>query len=163
MHGGSASLVRLDPPYFLAFLAFFFAAGDFADGFGAADFTFALTFDLAFVLVAPASGVALAVEVTLADFFFPLAGFASSFFFVVLAFLADLPNAASHPLEYASLVPTRRIVIDLLGGEFGKWGSEKGSKPTSSSSNTTLRVEACCDLLDREGSRANNPWRKLPA
>ena len=116
MHGGSASLTRFDPPYFLPFFAFFFGADAFADAFGTADFTFALTFDLAFVLVTPTDDADLAVEVTLADFFLPFAGFASSLFLAVLALPADLPNAASHPLEYASLVPTLRIVIEIFDG-----------------------------------------------
>lgn len=105
--------------YFLGFFAFFFVAVDFVDAFGVDDFTFALTFDFVFVLVA--AGAAFAVDVTLADFFLPLAGFFASGFLssVVFAFLADLPNAESHPLEYASFVPTRRIVIDLLGVNWG--------------------------------------------
>lgn len=81
---------------------------DFASGLDAFDFTLALT--LGFDLVRVAGPADFVADVTLAVFFL------LAFFLVALdlGFLPGLPKAESQPLEYASLVPTLKIVIDLF-------------------------------------------------
>ncbi|WP_186776135.1 hypothetical protein [Rubripirellula reticaptiva] len=90
---------------------FFTLAFAFGAVLAVATFFVAVAFFAGFFLVAVA---VFFTDVTLTDFFWLLA----AFFFVAVAleadFFADLPpNAASHPSEYAPLVPTRRIVIDF--------------------------------------------------